>query len=298
MNIEAFILIVLLCGLCTFLGMVLQKQFNQQSIKSTREIELQALLSQLKESEQERTELLQFLAHDIRTPLTSLRLVSDELLETAETENLKIKDSFKLLVQELHFFEKLTEDLFYLAKITESRGNGALPEVDIATILNEEIERVRTLDSESNKTFIYSGPDTFQFRGEASFLRRMFRNALSNSAKYAHRTINIELKCQQNNIEIAFKDDGCGFSSEHLQYFGQRRPLRFRSGAERDAKISLGLGSVILKQIAERHGGEVFVMNWSKDKGKLGGGSLVINLPCNLTQPILTRSKFFRKKAA
>lgn len=238
--------------------------------------EIQSLVLKLRSSEQERTSMLQFLAHDIRTPLTSLRLIADDIA-TAKAKDLKTrKRSSQLLNRELSLFEKYAEDLFFLAQIRKRDSTSKKMHFNLSDLVHSEVDRFQGL---SRKTqFDLTADSECPLFADRAMMQRMLQNVLSNASRYARKKVKVSLKGGAQYV-LEITDDGVGFSGEGLESFGQRRPLRYRAGAEKDAGVSLGLGSVILVQIVESYGGKVEKGNWTSKNGSVGGAKITIYLP-------------------
>ena len=109
----------------------------------------------------------------------------------------------------------------------------------------------------------YDQSRSYAVRGDIHLLRRMIRNALENAASFARTKINITLSEEGlKNWTLTIDDDGPGFSHEILKSFGERRVSRVLQHVDsQNARLSVGLGSVILKTVAQVHGGKVKAEN-------------------------------------
>jgi K+-sensing histidine kinase KdpD len=94
--------------------------------------------------------------------------------------------------------------------------------------------------------------------GDSHLITRLFRNAFDNASRYAVNNITVKVNDQRDKVEILIMDDGPGLTEESLQSFGKRRERRQRKDSN---DFSLGLGSVIMKTIAQVHGGSVEMIN-------------------------------------
>lgn len=245
--------------------------------------EISGLVKKVQAGEKERTELLQFLAHDIRTPLTSLRLIAENVAEGEKPA--ARKKTARLLLQELGFFERMTEDLFFLAEIHEK------PEEEnesfaLIPVIQEESDRALQL-AKTKLRMELSLPDRLAIKGREALFRRLLRNLLDNGSRYAQGEISVSLRQASDGLRLTVRDNGKGFSAEALANYGKRRPVRYRSRSEQDISLSLGLGSVIATEIAKRYGGAVAVRNWLLPAGTIGGGEVEIHFPANIVDSAL-----------
>ncbi len=245
--------------------------------------EIEKLVHDLKTSEQARTKVLQELAHDLRTPLASLR----NLVETLQTRGEKIDAStqLELLVlslKEIDYFERLVEDLLFLAQLkepnyTESTGNFNLPE----TILDVAEDCV-FMNSQKGRTLTFSENlqgQELSFPGNDHPIRRLIRNAVENAASFARGQVTVRLeKLNEDTIRITIADDGPGFKPEDINNFGQRSVSR-KLNTDANGRVSLGLGSVVIKTICDVYHGKLQVQNLTDTKGAITGAELTVELP-------------------
>lgn len=228
--------------------------------------EIEALVNHLKDVESSRNKILQELAHDLRTPVASLK----NLLETIESQNEKLtpdlrKELTQLSLREVDYFGQLVEDLLLLAQVDEPKYRVEENRV----LLNEVVEEVisdclvRPIYRDKKiKIDKIEGVQEAQILGSYSLLYRMFRNAFENSLSFANSQVMVGFKrIDDKTLSIVIYDDGPGLSNEQIMHFGERKLSRQIILGERGKRLSIGLGSVIIKKIAAIHRGEVSIKN-------------------------------------
>jgi signal transduction histidine kinase len=229
--------------------------------------EIERLVSQLKDAEQSRMSLLQELAHDLRTPVASLK----HLLETFQGDREALSEALKkeltgLALREVEYFERLVEDLLVLAQVNEPRYRADRKPISFTDLLNDEIDGV-SAQYESKKSTIQIERKIMDgnilLTGDPHLLRRMLRNTLDNAFSFARSKITISLSVVAGNAVATVQDDGPGFSAEALSGFGERRVSRLLNSQteQTSERVSVGLGSVIIKTVARIHRGDVQVVN-------------------------------------
>jgi signal transduction histidine kinase len=246
--------------------------------------EIEALVDHLKDVESSRNKILQELAHDLRTPVASLK----NLLETIETQNEKLQPELRkelalLSLREVDYFGQLVEDLLLLAQVDEPKYRVENNKV----ILNEVIEEVisdclsRPLYKDKKitvkKNYELTSAEIF---GSYSLLYRMFRNAFENSLSFAKSQIQVDVKkVGASDMQIQIIDDGPGLSDEQMIHFGERKLSRQMISGEKSGRLSIGLGSVIIKKICKIHRGEVQIANKKQEdgSGRIAGAVLTID---------------------
>jgi signal transduction histidine kinase len=248
--------------------------------------EIERLVSQLKDTEQSRMSLLQELAHDLRTPVASLK----HLLETFQgsgdtlTEALK-KELLGLSLREVEYFERLVEDLLVLAQVNEPRYRADRKPISFNDLLNDEVDGLSTQYESAKKDLRVTrniGSESILLTGDSHLLRRMLRNTLDNAFSFARSQVTVSLSVVDGKAVTIIEDDGIGFSPESLAGYGERRVSRIVNSNFKSEKpnerVSVGLGSVIIKTVARIHRGDVEAANVAKNS-QISGARVVLNIP-------------------
>ena len=232
--------------------------------------EIERLVKRLYDTETSRSNLLQELGHDLRTPLTSLgtsfealKFYNDQM--TSEDR----EEVFTMIDADIRYFKDLLEKLTIIATIDESHYKVTSERIDLAQLLEAELKNRQTGSGPGLIwSFKASENKKYNIFGDIHLISRLFKNAFDNAARYAQGKIQVELFSKDETLEVIVTDDGPGLTQEALNSFGKRRERR--QVMERDPRnFSLGLGSVIIRTIAEVHDGKVMISNSVK-----GGASL------------------------
>jgi K+-sensing histidine kinase KdpD len=218
--------------------------------------EIEKLVTNLRETEEARKKMLQELAHDLRTPVASMKNLQEIIFSKGDILDREKKGQLQnLAMKEVAYFERLVEDLLFLSGVNDPRYSQGRREVLLTNLVEEEAEffRAGNIRVECNLQ-----PD-LKVKGEELLLRRLLRNALSNAVRYARNEVFVTLTNTQGGVELRVRDDGPGLSANDLETFGDKkfsRDLTHSSG-----HISVGLGSVIMKKIMHLHDGELTIKN-------------------------------------
>ncbi len=201
----------------------------------------------------QRSEMLSGISHDLRTPLTRIKL------QLAMINNKKIAIEISEDVIEM---EKMLNEYLQFAKTgyQEKTEN-----FDMNNLIKSTLEKYN-----SNKiSFIQK--DKIYYEGRRELLKRSFSNFINNSLKYS-KNISIILKKVRKDLLIIFEDDGPGIPpSEYNNVF---KPFYKVDKSRSGSKSSVGLGLSIASDIIQSHGGRIDL-----DKSKLGGLKLIVVLP-------------------
>jgi two-component system osmolarity sensor histidine kinase EnvZ len=201
-----------------------------------------------------RTDMLNAVSHDLKAPLTRMRLA----IETGgATDADLIRD-----------IDRMTEMVNgYLAF-----ARGEMPEIEQATELPPILTRVAR-DAAPDKKIITDFPEKpVQFYARPMALARAFTNIIENAARYAKTTIKISERDTEEHTEIIIEDDGPGIPDDRKK--DALRPFVRVDDALGTDTGGTGLGLSIAQTAIENHGGQMFLEN-----SKLGGLRVRIVLP-------------------
>ena len=210
----------------------------------------------LKRQMEQRTAMLSGVSHDLRTPLTRMRL------ELALSKDTKGADNLR---QDIDEMEKMIEGYLTFAK----GESDETPEmIDLKSVLDRIVGKVKRQGNDVQET-MPEGRMMIRLRPVA--IERAISNVVSNACKYA-KHVWISAYEQSEAIEIFVDDDGPGIPNElRDEVF---RPF-FRVEKSRNKKTGgIGLGLSIAQDIVHGHGGEIFLEDSNR-----GGLRVVIRLP-------------------
>ncbi len=201
----------------------------------------------------QRSEMLSGISHDLRTPLTRMKL---------QTAFIKDDDLSKKLTEDINEMEKMLNEYLQFTSSSfleknESFNLSELLENIIKKYDNENISKA--IDSHVN------------FNGRKNLIKRCINNLIENSIKYGDK-IKIELTKKNNNIFVKIEDNGPGIpEQEHENVF---KPFYKIDRGRADSKSSVGLGLSIASDIIRSHGGNIKL-----EKSSLNGLGVKIFLP-------------------
>ncbi len=201
----------------------------------------------------QRSEMLSGISHDLRTPLTRLKLQ----LSFIKDENLSKK--MALDIDEMQTM--LNEYLQFTSSTYQEKDET----FDISELANNIIKKYNT-DNVSSKL-----SSRIYINGRKNLIQRSLDNIIGNSIKYAKR-INFELVKKDNNVVITVDDNGPGIPEN--EYQNVFKPFYKIDKSRGDSKSSVGLGLSIASDIIKSHGGNILL-----EKSPLNGLRVRIFLP-------------------
>lgn len=221
--------------------------------------QIESLVENLRHTESSRKKLLQELAHDLRTPVASMKNLQEMLLEKGHLLDEEKRTQVQTMaVKEVTYFERLVEDLLFLSGVNDPRYSTDFRPIEIATVIEEELELWEKPDLKIH----FKADPNLLITGDQHLITRLIKNALSNSSRYAFKDIHVTLKNLPEGIILKILDDGPGLKEEEVTQFGQKKFSRKFLDSDH-SHISIGLGSVIMKKIMDLHEGSMSVQNHS-----------------------------------
>ena len=201
----------------------------------------------------QRTEMLSGISHDLRTPLTRMKL---------QIAFIKDKDLSKKLTGDIDEMEKMLNE--YLQFTSSS-----YIEKDEIFNLSELIELV--IKKYHNKNISENITPRIYVNGRKNLINRCLNNIIDNALKYGNK-VEVKLNKKNTNLFITVDDDGPGISSkEHENVF---KPFYKIDKGRADSKSSVGLGLSISSDIIRSHGGNIIL-----EKSRMNGLRVKIFLP-------------------
>ncbi len=201
----------------------------------------------------QRSEMLSGISHDLRTPLTRMKL---------QTAFIKNKDLANKLTEDINEMEKMLNE--YL-QFTSSSFIEKDELFDLSELMIEIINKY------NNKNISKNIPSRIYLNGRKNLIKRCLNNLIENSIKYGNK-LNIELSKKKKNIIIKVEDDGPGIPEN--EYENVFKPFYKIDKGRADSKSSVGLGLSIASDIVRSHGGNIKL-----NKSNLNGLEVKIFLP-------------------
>ena len=201
----------------------------------------------------QRSEMLSGISHDLRTPLTRMKL---------QMAFVKDKDIANKLTEDIDEMEKMLNE--YLQFTSSS-----YLEKDELFDLSDLIEEI--INKYNNKNISKDLPVRIYFNGRKNLIRRCINNLIDNALKYG-QNVNIKLSKKTTNIFINIEDDGPGIPEK--EYDNVFKPFYKMDKGRAETKSSVGLGLSIASDIIRSHGGNVKL-----EKSSLNGLGVRIFLP-------------------
>lgn len=193
----------------------------------------------------ERRRLLQEIGHEIKTPLSTIKAVSECCLATGEDEN------YSVILRKVNAIDNMVNDFYQKALEEEGQLN--------VFITKHSIEEFKDLIAQNdyNKKVVFGQIVSGNVLYDKKRMVQIVDNIISNSYKYADTDIRVDMRIEGENLKVTFKDYGEGVIPEQLSYIMDR----FYRGEKTEEKLGQGLGLNICRKLVIRMGGDIVCFN-------------------------------------
>lgn len=229
----------------------LENQLNQ--------IKMSVLLSKqaAKQAEDKKNEIIMYLAHDIRTPLTTVIGYLSLLHEAPDMPQEQKEKYVKVALDKADRLEKLINELFEITKYNAHTVVLKKKTVDLHCLIAQVIDEIYPTLSSNGNTAVFTADGDLSVSGDPEKLARVFSNLLRNAAAYSYPKTEISISAKKSdcNVQIIFENYGKTIAPEQLNgIFEKFNRLD-------DARLSdtggAGLGLSIAEEIIHLHGGTI-----------------------------------------
>ena len=201
----------------------------------------------------QRSEMLSGISHDLRTPLTRIKL---------QLTFIKDKEISKKLSEDVKEMEKMLDE--YL-QFSRSQFSEKTTKINLSKLIKSVSSKYE------NSKIKLELLENVEINGRTNLLQRCLENLINNSIKYANNTY-IKLNKSSNHSIVIVEDDGPGIPVN--EYENVFKPFYKIDKSRGDSKSSVGLGLSIANDIIKSHGGNIKL-----DKSNFGGLQVKIFLP-------------------
>jgi Na+/proline symporter/nitrogen-specific signal transduction histidine kinase len=256
--------------------------------------ELAVANERLRAIDRMKDDFMSTVTHELRTPLASIRALSEILLQGPEIDSDQRTHFLGVVVKEAERLTRLVNQVLDLAKVKAGRMTWQLSDVDMAEVLDEAVESLRYLLDERSialETNIQRGLPAV--RVDRDRMLQVVLNLLSNAIKFCDpedARIDIALTGHGDSIRVEVRDNGRGIAMDDRQLvFDRFSQLTDPVDGKPEGS---GLGLAISRHIVERFGGRIWV------EGESGAGAhLLFTVPYDAASrrddvfPVLTDAR-------
>ena len=251
-NRKGAIFLIGLVGGIIFILVYDYKKMYELVEEEVRRAELRA-----DEAEQRKNDLVVYLAHDLKTPLTSV-MGYLELLQAEPDLHEKTRQRYiQVVLHKTERLEDLINEFFEITRYNLTHITLEKSEINLTRLLEQVIFEFQPMMADKDLVCDLSLPKDYMFVCDSDRMQRVFDNLLRNALNYSfsQTTIHIRLEDREQEIELNFENQGNTIPPEKLQRIFEQF---FRLDSSRGTKTGgSGIGLAIAKEIIELHGGRI-----------------------------------------
>jgi PAS domain S-box-containing protein len=222
-----------------------------------------------KEADRIKTELVSMVAHELKSPLTSIYGFSELLLDSPPDDP-KAKEYARVILNESTRLTDLVNKFLDLSRLEAGRVEVRMNPFDLKQVIQKIIETYQAQTEKKKIKVLHDIDDNIPLAlGDQDMIEQVLVNLFSNAIKYSphHSKIGIEVKEQEKRLVVSVIDNGYGIPQESLPHIFDKFYRVTDSEGTEEVEGS-GLGLTLAREIIERHGGTITV------NSRLGVGSV------------------------
>lgn len=253
----------LFSGLILWSGRTLNRESKQRRAAEEKFLyDLEFHAKSLERAVQARDEFLSIASHELKTPLTSLKMQVQmqkrQMQKRGEAAEPQTASFFENADRQMSRLNRLIDDMLDIGRIESGKFNLSREEFDLAALVREVTSQMAAEAHAGEISFHLDVPASLGIVADRVRMAQVLTNLLSNARKYGgSHPIEVSLREESGKVILAVKDQGPGIEPKD-----QRRIFERFERAVPGTKVSgLGLGLFIVKKIATQHQGEVSVQS-------------------------------------
>ncbi|MCI8326363.1 MAG: HAMP domain-containing histidine kinase [Lachnospiraceae bacterium] len=210
-----------------------------------------------KEAEQRKNDLIVYLAHDLKTPLTSVIGYLTLLKEEQEISSQLQKKYIDISLEKAERLEELINEFFEITRFNLTTLTLEIRHINFTRLLEQLTYEFHPMLGEKNLKIQLSCPQDLMFACDVDKMQRVLDNLLRNAVNYSYpdTTITIEVTIEEDRLHMVFHNCGQTIIPEKLERIFEQF---YRLDTSRSTKSGgAGLGLAISKEIIELHGGTI-----------------------------------------
>lgn len=237
-----------------------------------------------------RRELLANVSHDLRTPLTMIKMYAEMIRDISGDNKEKREKNLQVIIDETDRLTLLVNDILEFSKIENSNGSDIeLKAFDISKTVNTVLERFSIM-TEQGYLFELEAPEVTYVIGDEARIVQVIYNLLSNAINYTGDDLKVKIRITRkfDSARIEIIDTGEGIPREELANVWDRY---YRAKTHIRSKVGTGLGLSIVKNILKAHNADFGIEStmgvgsnfWFELKLPENSGNKVLRLADNNT---------------
>lgn len=241
-------------------------------------------VAELRRLQRIRTEFIDNLSHELRTPITTVGLLAETLARDADAAGEgvppRMRERISKLEVETGNIAQMIAELLDLARIESGGRQLHLDDIDLGRVALESVERLRPFaERQRIRLEVAVEGELPYIRGEAAGLGQVFANLVHNAVKFSppDSTVTVTVRSTGVSVEASVADQGVGIASADQARIFERF---YKADRSRSAGGGTGLGLAIARHIVDSHGGRLTV-----ESQEGAGATFTMTLPIPGSMP-------------
>jgi len=238
-------------------------KLQEQLIREKIEVE------KLEELNQHKSMFVSTVSHDLKTPLTSIKIFAEMLLDNEKTLSVKSKNHLEIIEGETDRLTRLINNVLDFSKIEKGVKDYSFREIHFNKIVKDVIELMQyTLKMRGFKLETKLGDFNDLINGDADAITEAIENVISNAIRFStdKKEITISTFSKDNFVCVSVKDNGIGINQSDIEKIFD--PFCRTDNAKAKKIDGTGLGLSIVKHIVEEHKGKILIES-HPDRGSI-----------------------------
>jgi PAS domain S-box-containing protein len=230
-------------------------------------------ITQQKEMEERKDDFVNMASHELKTPITSMKLYIDSLMfrikQQQDEKSVKILGNIKTQTERL---QELVNDLLDVSRLQTGKLTFSKEQFRIDELLKESIEGIE--GGTRKQKIIFHHPSSITVSADRFRIYQVITNLITNAIKYSpeEKEIHVKVKRAHDKVVVSVQDFGIGIAKDEQKKIFER--LYQVSGDKEKTFPGFGMGLYISREIIRRHRGHIWV---ESEKGK--GSTFYFTLP-------------------
>ncbi len=213
--------------------------------------------------------------HELKTPVASIRLYLETLMSRTVDDE-KRKEFYQTMLEDSDRLLSTIEQVLRTGRVGPATRLQNVSPVDLTELIEECIERARTLHNLEPEALTYRLGPPAKVQGDVDEVRAAVFNLIDNAVKYSGSDVHVTVdtaKVDSKYIIVRVKDQGLGIPKTELKRIFKRF---YRVPGPISTRLKgTGLGLYIVRSVAKRHGGRA----WAESEGPGHGSTFVLQFP-------------------
>lgn len=241
----------------------LDVNISENTYKETRQISeaIQTTLTKLKKVDQSRDEFVSNVSHELKTPITSIRVLADSLMSMDEVPVELYREFMTDISDEIDRESKIIDDLLSLVKMDKAAAELNVAQVDINALVQQILKRLRPIAKKRNVELIYESIRDVTADVDETKLSLAINNLVENAIKYnvENGWVRVTLDADHKFFYVKVADSGIGIPEEYQENIFERF---YRVDKARSRETGgTGLGLSITRNVILMHRGAIRLLS-------------------------------------